>query len=154
MELSFGRNCKGRSRVWYSCDPLLQKIRKHKTKVFPGCHTRGILYVCSLLDLDSYNLEITTHWLMDDNSTVTQKFYSDIKFQDEKERSSAYLFWRCQVLRGKRKIICLPVLTMSPCSASHCGIIRPVRNDTPMMVIFLVENSSQCWRTEKNPIES
>ena len=39
--------------------------------------------------------------------------YDDVKFQEEKEISSAYLFWRCQISRGERNIICLPVLTMS-----------------------------------------
>ena len=39
--------------------------------------------------------------------------FDDIKFLEEKERCNAYLFWRYQVSRGERKIICLPVLTIS-----------------------------------------
>ena len=76
--------------------------------------------------------------------------FDDIKFKEEKDRWYAYLFWRCQVSTGERKMTCLPVLTICPFSASHCGIIRPVKNDTPMIVIFLVENSSHYWRTKKN----
>ena len=40
-------------------------------------------------------------------------WFDDVKFKEEKERWSAYLFWRCQVPRGKIKVICLPVLTIS-----------------------------------------
>ena len=39
--------------------------------------------------------------------------FDDIKFQEERERSSAYLFWRYQVSRRERKMICLRVLTIS-----------------------------------------
>ena len=51
----------------------------------------------------------TLRWRNIDEWT-TQQFYSGIK---RKKKWSAYLFWRYQVSRGQRKMICLPVLTIS-----------------------------------------